>query len=172
MKLNLYKKDTPILAMVEKEAKNFKVDSLKVRNSRKLYIPFYSMILILIIVLVYIKLSGRPLSEFSFKLVLAFIILIIIITEIHRFGNLYEVNDKSVIHTKGYFSTVSKRIEFGAISDIDILQGPWQRLIKFGHIVLFKFSEGPILKNINRPKDFVDYLQYKMREFRTRGPGS
>ncbi|MEK6914712.1 MAG: PH domain-containing protein [Nanoarchaeota archaeon] len=144
---------------------------LKVRNSRKLYIPFYLMIIFLIIFLSYIKFSNRPISDISFKLVLAFIILVIIVTEIHRLGNFYEVNDKSIIHTNGYFWTISKRIEFGAISDIDILQGPWQRMMKFGNIVLFKFSEGPILKNINRPKDFVDYLQTKMRGFRARGPG-
>lgn len=144
---------------------------LKLRTSRKLYIPFYFMALVLIIFLVYIKFSERPLNEFSIKLVIAFIIIVIIVTEIHRLGNLYEINDRSVVHTNGYFSTVSKRVEFGAISDIDILQGPWQRIMKFGHITLFKFSEGPTLKNINRPKDFVDYLQNKMRNFRTRGPG-
>ena len=144
---------------------------LRLRTSRKLYIPFYVMAITLVIFLGYIKFSERPLSDFSVKLVIAFVILVFIVTEIHRLGNLYEINDKSVVHTNGYFSTVSKRVEFGAISDIDILQGPWQRIIKFGHITLFKFSEGPTLKNINRPKDFVDYLQYKMRAFRSRGPG-
>ena len=144
---------------------------LRLRTSRKLYIPFYVMAITLVIFLGYIKFSERPLSNFSVKLVIAFVILVFIVTEIHRLGNLYEINDKSVVHTNGYFSTVSKRVEFGAISDIDILQGPWQRIIKFGHITLFKFSEGPTLKNINRPKDFVDYLQYKMRAFRSRGPG-
>ena len=144
---------------------------LRLRTSRKLYIPFYVMAITLVIFLGYIKFSERPLNDFSVKLVIAFVILVFIVTEIHRLGNLYEINDKSVVHTNGYFSTVSKRVEFGAISDIDILQGPWQRIIKFGHITLFKFSEGPTLKNINRPKDFVDYLQYKMRAFRSRGPG-
>lgn len=148
-----------------------KSEFLRIRTSRKLYIPFYAMSVVLLIFLAYIKFSGRPLSDFSVKLVIAFVILVFIVTEIHRLGNLYEINERSVVHTNGYFSTVSKRVEFGAISDIDILQGPWQRIMKFGHITLFKFSEGPTLKNINRPKDFVDYLQNKMRVFRTRGPG-
>lgn len=171
MEPNLYKKVIFKLSMAKKE-KIYDGEFLKIRNSRKLYIPSYFMIIFFIFFLAYIKITNRPLNDVSFKLVLLFIVLVIIVTEIHRLGNLYEVNDKSVIHTKGYFSTVSKRIEFGAISDIDILQGPWQRIMKFGHVVLFKFSEGPILKNINRPKDFVDYIQVKMRKFRTRGPGS
>ena len=53
-------------------------------------------------------------------MVLAFSVALIIATEIHRFGNLYEINDKSIIHTTGYFNILSKRVEFGAISDIDI----------------------------------------------------
>ena len=134
----------------------------RVRNSRKLYVPFYLMIIVLIGVLSYIQYTGRPLNDMAFKMVLAFSIALIMATEIHRFGNLYEINDKSIIYTTGYFNILSKRVEFGAISDIDVIQGPWQRILGFGHITLFKFAEGPTLKNINRPKNFVDYLENKM----------
>ena len=153
---------------MKKMKKKFnKGEIFKVRNSRKLYAPFYMMIIVLLGVLVYIQYTGKPLNDMAFKMVLAFSVALIIATEIHRFGNLYEINDKSIIHTTGYFNILSKRVEFGAISDIDILQGPWQRIFKFGHITLFKFAEGPTLKNINRPKDFVNYLEEKMAISRT-----
>ena len=77
---------------MKKMKKNFnKGEIFKVRNSRKLYAPFYMMIIVLLGVLVYIQYTGKPLNDMAFKMVLAFSVALIIATEIHRFGNLYEI---------------------------------------------------------------------------------
>jgi hypothetical protein len=53
----------------------------RVRNSRKLYVPFYLMIIVLIGVLSYIQYTGRPLNDMAFKMVLAFSIALIMATD-------------------------------------------------------------------------------------------
>lgn len=135
----------------------------KVRNSRKVYFLLYLMAVILLIAVTYIKISGRPLDDMAFKLVLAFVIAVLIATEIHRLGNSYEITENSVVLRKGYFTIISKRIEFGAISDIDVKQNLWQRLLSYGNVQIFKFSEKSIIKNINKPFKFVSFLSERMR---------
>lgn len=135
---------------------------LKVRNSRKIYIPLYFMIIVLLIVITYIKISGRPLDDMAFKFAMAFIIAVLIATEIHRLGNSYEIAINSVILRNGYFTIISKRIEFGAISDIDVKQNLWQRIFSYGNVQIFKFSEKSVIRNINKPFVFVNFLSKKM----------
>ena len=131
----------------------------KLRPSRKLYVPYYSMALALLFFFAFIKYSGREINNSAFSIVLYFIIAIIIITEIHRFGESYHLTSSSIILNTGYFGILSKRMEFEAISDMQILQGPWQRLLNFGDVQLFKFGPGPTMKNINRPNAFVNELE-------------
>jgi len=151
----------------EKESKEV-IERLKVRNTRKLYIPFYFMVVVLWLAIIYIKFSGKPLDNLALKLVIAFSLAVIIATEIHRLGHSYEISDNSVIHRKGYLTITTKRIEFGAISDIDVKQTLWQRLWRFGNIQIFKFSEKSVIRNINKPLDFVSFLERKLRGRRGR----
>lgn len=155
-----------------KEVKEKKVEStesgdeekLRLSNTRKLYIPLYLMAIILLGTISYIKLNNKPLSPLILNISIIFSILIIIGTEIHRFGNSYEINNNAVIHRKGYFSIISKTIEFRAISDADIKQSLWQRIFNYGHIEIHRYSEfnKTIIKDINKPAEFQAFLQKKM----------
>ena len=139
-----------------------KIGVLKVRNSRKIYIPLYFMIIVLLIVIIYIKISGRLLDDIAFKFAMAFIMAVLIATELHRLGNSYEITNNSIVLKNGYFTIISKRIEYGAISDIDVKQNLWQRIFSYGNIQIFKFSEKSVIRNINKPFIFVDFLSKKM----------
>ena len=141
---------------------------LRVSNSRKFYIPFYFMAIILWIIVIYIKISGKSLDNMALNMVIAFSVAVLIATEIHRLGNSYEINESSVIHRKGYLSIISKRIEFGAISDVDVKQNLWQRFLYFGDVEIFKFSEKSIIRDINNPFKFVEFLEKKLDSRRGR----
>jgi hypothetical protein len=146
------------------ESKEEDDEKLKTSNTRKLYIPFYIMVIILLGAVFYIKLANKPLNPIALNLSIIFAILIIIGTEIHKIGNSYEINANSVVHRKGYFSIISKTIEFGAISDADIKQNLWQRIFNFGHVEIHRYSEfnKTIIKDINNPAKFQAFLQKKM----------
>jgi len=139
-------------------------EKLKTSNTRKLYIPLYSMVIILLGTISYIKFNNKPLSPIAFNISIIFSILIIIGTEIHRLGNSYEINNNAVIHRRGYFSIISKTIEFGAISDADIKQTLWQRIFNYGHVEIHRYSEfnKTLIKDINKPAEFQAFLQKKM----------
>jgi len=145
-------------------------DILKVRNTRKVYIFFYLMIFILIAAIVYIKYNGAEIDDFAIKLVLIFAIFILISTEIHRLGNSYEINDHSVVHRRGYLNINSSRFEFGAISDSDVHQSLWQRFFSYGNAEVHLFSKENriLIRDINKPYEFVRFLHKKMGAFRRR----
>ena len=141
---------------------------MRVRNSRKLYLPIYFMIFILIFTMTIIKISGKELSKFALEAVLAFSATLIIFTEIHRFVNLYEINQNSLIHSKGIFVKKTKRVDLLSISDADSKQNPWQWLFKYGdvNINLFSGYNAVPVKTINHPKKFVDFLEEKTKKKR------
>lgn len=137
---------------------------LKVRNSRKTYILIYFMIIILIAILVYIKIIGKSLDPLAFKLVLAFSVASLIATEIHRLYNVYEIDENSLVHTMGYLTKKSRKMDFSAISDLFIIQNLWQRLFSYGNIEVRMFSgeTSTHIKNINKPAEFVDIVLGKI----------
>ncbi|MEK6871581.1 MAG: PH domain-containing protein [Nanoarchaeota archaeon] len=141
---------------------------LYVRNSRKVYIIFYVMILFLFGTIFYIIYRGKSLHPLALPLVIFFAVFILLATEIHRLGNLYHINRRSIIHNHGYFSISSRQLEFAAISDSNVRQNLWQRLFNYGTIEIHLFSREntAFIKNIDRPYIFVEFLQRKMRNLR------
>lgn len=146
--------------------KEGKIAILKIRNSRKMYIPIYFMVGVLILSLVYIEASGKPLNSIAIKSVILFLLACVIYTEVHRIGNLYEINKNSLVHTMGYFTKRSRRMDFSAISDLYVVQNIWQRLFSYGNIEvrLFSGEEITYIKNINNPSKFVEILLTKINK--------
>ncbi len=152
---------------MSKKKEKDKKDFMKVRNSRKLYFPIYLMVFILIGVLVFIKYNGLIINKMVFIIVGLFILGSIKSAEIHRLCNSYEVNKNSLVHTMGLFTRKTRSMDFFAISDIEVKQGVWQRLLGFGDVSVRLYSgesDSPV-KNINKPKKFGRFLR-KMIEAR------
>lgn len=150
--------------MMRKKEGNIEI--LKIRNSRKLYIPIYLMIGALILSLVYIETSGKALNDIAVKSIILFSLICLIYTEVHRIGNLYEINRNSLVHTMGYFTKRSRRMDFSAISDLYVVQNIWQRLFLYGNIEVRLFSGEDVtyIKNINSPSRFVEILLTKINK--------
>ncbi len=145
---------------------------LKVRSSRKMYILVYLMILILLSTVAVIKFTGRELNTFALRIVLIFSVLCILVTESHRFQNLYEINDTSLIHIKGILFQSTKRTDLLAVSDAEIKQNPWQRMLNYGTVEVAVFSKESMtaMHDINRPLEVVTFLEQKIADKRTSGP--
>lgn len=135
---------------------------LKIRNSRKIYVPVYLMIFILVFAVGFIKYSGKELNMFAFKLAVIFSILGIIFTETHRLRSLYEINDNFFVHIKGIFFKTTKRTDLSVISDVVIKQNPWQTIFGYGNVNVVVFSEVTPIKNVNKPMEIVSFLEKKM----------
>lgn len=143
-----------------------KKEIIKMRCSRKLYFPVYFMIAVLILFLAMINNNGFEISKIGYFSSIAFILLGLKATEIHRLNNRYEINPISVVHTTGYFNKKSKRLDLHAVSDVSLTQSFWQRLLGYGDIEvsIFASEASTTLKNINNPNKFILILEKKAQE--------
>jgi membrane protein YdbS with pleckstrin-like domain len=144
---------------------------LKQRSSRKLYIPFYLMIILLIGLMGFIFFSGKALNTFALICALVFVFFVVKLTELHRLTNLYEINPSTLIHTVGLVNRNSTRTDFFAISDVDITQTAWQRILNYGDIEIRLFSRDNVtkVKDIDDPESFVEFLEKCMANVRGLG---
>ena len=146
-----------MLKKKEKTKKYF----MKVSNSRKIYLPIYFMILVLIAVVVFIKYNDMNLSTPVLILVGLFIFFAIKVTELHRWSNSYAITKDSFVHIKGILNRRTRSMDFLAISDFELKQNVWQRLLNYGDVSVRLYSgesDNPA-KNINNPKKFADCLE-------------
>ena len=150
-----------------------KEEGLKTRNSRKVYIPIYTMIFILILTISFAKFSGKEVNDLAFKTALIFSGSAIFLVEIHRIINRYEINNQSLIHRKGIFVQTIKRVDLIAVSDADSKQNLWQKFFSYGDVSIHLFSRDSSIqvKGINNPSKFVIFLEEKMNEKRSKGIG-
>ena len=139
-------------------------EMMKVRTSRKAYFFIYLMIFILVTTVIFIKISGKELNELVFEAVLVFSAILICFIEIHRFRIFYGVTDISLVHSKGIFARITRKVDLSSISDADSKQTMWQRILNYGDVDARMFSKDSTLqiKNINAPEKFADFLEEKM----------
>jgi uncharacterized membrane protein YdbT with pleckstrin-like domain len=148
---------------------------MKVRTSRKLYLPLYILVFILIAVVVYLKVSGLSVNTLALIGVVAFSIISFLFIEIHRLRDLYEINPNSLVHSHGILNKRIKSVDFFAISDSDVSQHLFQRVFNFGNVNVRLFSgkdSATSIKNINNPRKFASFLEQSMNKKRKeRGGG-
>ena len=148
--------------MEEKETSEDEM--MKVRTSRKVYLPVYFMIIVLFATIGYIYFSGKEVGELAFRAVLIFTIGAFLFTEGYRFQNLYAIDNQSIIHVRGILFKKTKRTDLTSVSDVELIQNPWQILLNYGNVEVSVFSKdnSTNVKNINRPLEFMTFLQKKM----------
>jgi len=133
---------------------------VKIRNTRKIYIPIYLMIIILLFSISYIKFSGKEVNDLAFKASLLFSAATLIFTEIHRYFNFYEINQNSLIYSTGFIKNTTRRIDLLSISDADAIQTIWQKMLNYGdvHVRLFAKDTSVYMDGVNDPLQVVDFL--------------
>lgn len=145
------------------------VHTIKTKNSRKLYIPYYFAFVSILLVSAYLTFQGKlALPALGAAAVMVF--LGANATELHRVYQTYEINPGSVVHTTGYISKHSKRIDLFAINDVTVTQNIFQRIFNFGdiHIHVANASHQTILRNLHAPKVFAETIQNNMHKARNK----
>lgn len=146
-------------------------DTIKTNNTRKMYLPHYLLFIALLAGCAYFTLEGKlTLTALGASAVLVF--LGITTTEIHRLGQTYEVNPSSVVHSHGYISRHSRRIDLFAINDVTVSQTLFQRIFNFGdvHVRIANASHQTVLKNLHHPKRFANTIENNMHHARHKSP--
>ncbi|MBR9702236.1 PH domain-containing protein [Candidatus Pacearchaeota archaeon] len=143
----------------KKKSKEPKKNIMKVRSSRKVYLPVYFMILVLVVALVVVKYNNLSLDKLVLIFAIVFIILGVKFTEVHRLSSSYSLSPSTLTFSAGLVSRRIKNIDFFAISDIDVHQSFWQRMIGFGDVHVSLFADANVIKNINNPVKFANFLE-------------
>ncbi|MGC9309604.1 MAG: PH domain-containing protein [Candidatus Nanoarchaeia archaeon] len=149
------------------EDKKLREDGIVSRNnSRKIYLPLYVMAIILICLIIYIQVNNLELNNTVFIAAILFIVCVLFFTEIHRAVTRYEIRTESLVHIHGIFSRRKRYVAFHSISDIKFKQNFWQRLLRYGSIYVYQFSEDSAtqVRNINKPEEFLNILEERINK--------
>jgi uncharacterized membrane protein YdbT with pleckstrin-like domain len=141
-------------------------ERIKFTISRKLYIPIYLMITILIVLIVFVKLNNLPLHQLALPGTAVFILIGIGLTELHRIRDTYYITPEHIEHISGYIAKDIKKILTKTITDIHSRQKAWQRLLNYGSIRVVSSSGSNHIdvRNINNPGKFINTLEKRMEE--------
>ncbi len=147
---------------------------MKARNSRKIYFLFYLAIIALSIGVFYYLATGKEITKPMLWGMGIFLILGIKATEIHRLRNLYEIQKDGFVHTKGIINRLSKKRDLLSISDVEVSQNFFQRMLGYGTVYVIQFSKESAVKvgSINKPYEFANVLQKTMTQARSGNPYS
>jgi len=134
---------------------------LKVRRSRKTYCLLYLMIISIIGLISYFYYKGNSLNSFALIISFLFIILIIKFTELHRFKDWWAITNTSIIQSTGILNKNVRDIDFSSISDLDLDQPFFKRILNYGNVNVRLFLNETSIKiiDINKPGEFIEELQ-------------
>jgi len=134
---------------------------LKVRRSRKTYFLLYLMVISIMGLIWYLYHNGNPLNPFALIISFLFIIFIIKFTELHRFKDWWAITNASIIQSTGIFNKNVRDIDFSSISDLDLDQPFFKRILNYGNVNVRLFLNETSIKitDINKPEEFIEELQ-------------
>ena len=138
---------------------------LKVWRSRKSYLFYYFLIFLILGGLGYFYYLKIEISTTTLIISLVAVLLIIKIIEIHRIRNWWAITESSFVESKGILNKNIRELDFASISDIDLNQGFYKRLLGYGTINVRRFlnETSIVINNINRPERFLNILQDAIR---------
>jgi uncharacterized membrane protein YdbT with pleckstrin-like domain len=122
------------------------------------------MAITLLIAIFYVQAKKASVNSIFLYMAIGFIVLIFLGTEIHRFSSVYYLDAMSLMCSKGIFKKEIKKISFPSISDINLHQNFWQRILGFGTIFVSQYSgsHATPIKNINKPLSFLNKIEHRL----------
>jgi len=119
------------------------------------------MALIVVGILFYINYNGYEIEKSILIFSGVFILGIIILVEILQAREWWGVTEHSLVHSKSILNKSIREIDFSSISDLDLDKPFYKRILNYGtvNVRLFINETAICIKNINRPEEFIDFLQ-------------
>ncbi len=134
---------------------------IKVRRSRRSFLILYLMIIAIITLLFYLYYTGNNPSLFALIISIIFIKILINYTEIQRWKNWWAITNTSLIQSTGIFNKNVREIDFSSISDLDLDQSFFKRVLNYGNVNVRLFLNETSIKiiDISEPREFIEELQ-------------
>jgi len=134
---------------------------IKVKKSRKSYFLLYLMVIFILSLIGYLFYKGYSINKLALIISFVFAFLILKFTEIDRFKDWWAITESSLVQSKGIFNKNVREIDFSSISDLDLDQTFFKRILNYGNINVRLFLNETSIKivDITRPKEFIEEFQ-------------
>jgi len=147
---------------------------IKIKKSRKAYFLTYLMIFIILFALGFLYYNEQTPNQIILIISGIFIFLLIYIAEIKRFREWWAITDSSLIHSIGILNKNVREISFSSISDLDLDQSFFKRILNYGNVNVRLFLNETSIKitDITKPTEFIEELQriISMKKEKNHGP--
>jgi uncharacterized membrane protein YdbT with pleckstrin-like domain len=119
------------------------------------------MMLVIIFALGYVYYLGYGINKIALIAAGIFVIGAFKFTEIHRFKDWWAISAGGLVQSTGIFDKNVREIAFSSISDLDVDQPFFKRILGYGDVNVRLFLNETSIKiiNINRPERFIEKLQ-------------
>lgn len=143
---------------------------IKVKVSRKAFLPLYFLILVVIGTLGFLYFKGYAVNRVSLIASFVFSVFAIKLIEIERQRDWWAVTNTSLVQSTGILNKNVKEIDFSSISDLDLDKPLFKRFLNYGNVnVRVFFNENSIcIRDINQPERFIEFLQGVMNTHKKR----
>lgn len=135
---------------------------LKVRRSRKKYLFLYFLAIIVLFLIIYVTFFlNYKLSKFAWIASIAYIYFTAKFIEYERIKDWWGVTETSLVQSLGLFNKNVRQVDFSSISDLDLNQPLFKRILNYGNVNvrLFLNETSISIKDINNPDKFIEELQ-------------
>ena len=147
---------------------------LKVRVSRKRYLSLYIFAILIFLLIIYLTLFLKyNLSKTSWTLSISYLLFTIALIEYEILQDWWGVTETSLVQSLGLFNKNVRQVDFSSISDLDLNQPLFKRILNYGNVNvrLFLNETSISIKDINNPNKFIEDLQKIIAKSRKKKDG-
>lgn len=141
---------------------------MDLRKSRKAFIAEYLCAALFLVLFLLGNINKISLPKEVSYLFLMIIVIIIVSIEISIYSNRYQIKESKVMIVHGIFNINKSHIFIDAITDVDLRQNYFQRVLKYGDLHI-RSSSGMItleLNDIEKPQEAMEMLEGLIEKYK------
>jgi len=138
------------------------------RPTRLAFLKEYILSLILLLMVLVIIVTGMPIFSFAIYLAIALAIFFIFLVEFNRLRNKYEITQSQVIVQEGMVSKRRMSVFMDNISDVNVKQGYFQRLLNYGRVIVGSASGRDYMElemKVRKPQDLAHKIERLIKAY-------
>ncbi len=133
--------------------------TVRLKITRKAFIPIYFFALLLVAVPTTLSLLKYSVSGWLWIVSGIVLLLGVKIPELERFMTTYTITPSAVIVEKGFISQRRTYRPLSIVTDVDLKQTAWQRILNYGSLTIKTFQGDVEIGNINAPETFIPMIE-------------
>ncbi len=141
---------------------------IRIMSAQRGFVHYYLLALALLGIVVYHVQNGTYIHPALLGTILSIALIGVVYPNIKRYAKYCTVAPEQIVYHEGLLHKRRKSFFVSSLTDIDVHQNLWQRIIGCGDLVV-KSYEGPVvIRNISQPRETAEYVEHLVRPVATR----